>query len=100
MFFGTDPRHYRKLEWLGCGQITEKQNIATYPVINGKLFFDNTRRVKLDDQISWFSQGNTDVRVKRGDLSQERYIVDSEWDWEREGHVVLPHMASLTITDI
>jgi hypothetical protein len=64
------------------------------------MFLDNTRCVEIDDKISWLSQGDTSVRWEDGNLAQERYVIDSGWDWEREDYVIVPHMAGLVIADV
>ena len=75
---GVDPIYIRPSEWLACGSISKARFSAAWPIIGGRLYFNEGRSEDLVDLFARIC-GHVPERFPEHDVS-ERY----EYDWEGE----------------
>jgi hypothetical protein len=73
-----DPKYIRPSQWLACGSISKSRYSAAWPIMSGRLYFDEE---KSEDLVDLFTDvcGYAPDRYRERDLS-ERY----EYDWDDE----------------
>ena len=75
---GVDPVYIRPSEWLACGSISKARFSAAWPIIGGRLQFNEERSEDLVDLFARIC-GHVPELFPEHDVS-ERY----EYDWEGE----------------
>ncbi|CAO2653660.1 Nn.00g030710.m01.CDS01 [Neocucurbitaria sp. VM-36] len=75
---GIDPRMVKRSEWLACGQIAKRRVSAVWPILEGKLFFEQGRWADLVDLFIYYCGRMPDYIRQQSESG--RY----EYDWENE----------------
>jgi len=75
---GVDPMYIRSSEWLACGSISKARFSAAWPIIGGRLYFNEGRS---EDLVDFFARvcGYVPELFPEHDVS-ERY----GYDWDDE----------------
>jgi len=73
---GVNPIYIRPSEWLACGSISKARFSAAWPIIGGRLYFNEETSEDLVDLFTHVC-GHVPERVLGHDTS-ERY----EYDWD------------------
>ena len=73
---GIDPRSIRSSEWLACGHVLRSRFSAAWPIIEGKLFFEQGNGEDIIDLFTYVCGREPDY--VRQDIVASRYTYD--WD--------------------
>lgn len=82
---GIDARYIRPSEWLACGSILKSRHSAAWPIVVGRLYFEEERSEDLVDLFTHVC-GYVPDRCREHDDS-ERY----EYDWDDECFLEVEH---------
>lgn len=78
------PRLIQELEWLACGQVLKCRFSAAWPVMEGKLFFEQGRGEDLVDLFTYCWGRMPDYFRQRSDSGRYMYDWDNEVFLETE----------------
>jgi hypothetical protein len=73
---GIDPRYIRPSEWLACGSISRARFSASWPIIGGRLYFNEGRSEDLVDLFTYVCGYEPD-RFREHDGFEHH-----EYDWD------------------
>jgi hypothetical protein len=90
---GIDPGHLRASEWLSCGSIARFRYLAVWPIIEGRLHYEEQKSEDLEEllaSVCGMSRENVQVYDDSGsfeyDWNGRTFFKKEEWD-ERSGSV-------------
>jgi hypothetical protein len=84
-YLGIDPTHLRPSEWLSCGSIPRSRYSAAWPVVNGRLYFDEKGSERLVELVTYFCGQPPDCVQEYEDSGRFAYDWHHGAFFEKEG---------------
>ncbi|KAF1850676.1 uncharacterized protein K460DRAFT_19601 [Cucurbitaria berberidis CBS 394.84] len=81
---GIHPQLVQRSEWLACGQISNSRFTAAWPIIQGKLFFEQENGQDLVDLFTYYCGRMPDYIRQQSESGRYAYDWDNEVFFETE----------------